>query len=329
MSLEEFLEDLGNVSEMHHRNIEDKTHFESTLLAKFDRFLPKQENNAVEEAANLAGDFHGEIIELAEIFRSRLTKMVPEFVSLFPKNSEFVKAVVNLKMQRPCEDWLDRPRQLAMSTSLATIDHSVLAKTLDDLEKTINTAERIQDAQQILTEFLSATVVQVAPALTTLLEDAELVARLIIAAGSLQRLASIPSANIVHIGKEHVARRQGGQGILSSSHLVTTAPISDQAKILKTLANKAGLAARMDAFRTSEPATGGGEAACQILKMAMERRLKTTPLQPRTVKPLPVPTTKEKTHRAGKRIRKKKEQIRTRVVASRMKFGVEENLGQI
>ena len=324
MSLEDFLADLAQVSEQQ-TAVSHISDYHSHALSRFQLLAQSSEtaSESLTAAASLATDFHKEISDIAEILKSRLATIGSDLASLFPKNSELIRVLVDIKCQRSSDAWLDRARCLALSTSLATTNQSAFLAVLEELSAetgVLAVAELIQNAQKQVTAFLSEAVVHVAPSLLALLDDAELVARLILAGGGLTRLAAIPSDNLVHVGKEHVARRHGAQGILASSHLVTTAAISDQQKILKTLANKCGLAARMDAFRTPV-GNGGSVDKKEFFKEALEKRLKTAPLQPRTVKPLPVPAGKEKTHRAGKRVRKKKELVRKRVVASRVTFG--------
>jgi U4/U6 small nuclear ribonucleoprotein PRP31 len=310
MSLEEFLSDLAEVT---HNRVVDAEEYQSVSLGDFALFVQKP---TMEQAASVAMTFQKEMGEIADIVRAKLTPILPQLVSLFPKTSDFIKVVLDLNAGRDSQTWLDRSKHLAMSTSLAFLDRSNLSRAMEGLQQVLSIAESIQSAQSSVAAYFAETVYQIAPSLTALLQDADLVARLVMAAGGLQRLATMPSANIVHVGKEHVNKKHGAQGILASSHLVTQAKLADQSKILKTLANKTGLAARVDAFKTTEAEKPA------VFREAMEKRLKVTPLQPRTVKPLPIPAPKEKKHRAGKRVRKQKEKVKARVAASRVNFGV-------
>lgn len=324
MSLEDFLADLGDVPDtsLQLAASAGSVEYKAASLSRFDQFNAIADDS-LDQATSLARDFHKEIAEIADITRTRLKGIAPELVSLFPKNSETVRVLVDLSHNRPSDAWLDRSRQLALSTSLATVDQDSFRQIIFDLQTVSHAADRILAAQQTITAFLTQTVPLYAPALMALLQEAELVARLILAAGGLPRLAALTGPALIHVGKEHAARRLGAQGILASSVLVTSAALADQPRVLKTLANKAVLAARVDAFRTPRAAMTAAQPSELIIKETFERRLKKTPLQPHVVKPLPVPTAhKEKTHRAGRRLRKKKEIIRQRVVASRIQFGV-------
>lgn len=129
----------------------------------------------------------------------------------------------------------------------------------------------LQQAREILEGYVSNAMQQMAPNVSALAGEA-IAARLIAAAGSLQRLAELPAGTIQVLGAEKALfqhLRKGTpppkHGIIFQHEWVNTAPKKKRGKIARSLAAKIAIAARADAFT-------GRDIAGQ-LREEMEKRL--------------------------------------------------------
>lgn len=109
---------------------------------------------------------------------------------------------------------------------------------------------------------------EVVPNLAALL-DGVLAARLLSEAGSLEKLAKMPSSTIQVLGAEKAMfRHMRGEGeapkhgVLFMHRYVRNAPEGERGKLARVLANKAAIAARLDRY--------GGEFKGEELRAAVE-----------------------------------------------------------
>ncbi len=121
-------------------------------------------------------------------------------------------------------------------------------------------------------EHLTSLMEQVAPNMTSILGPL-LSARLMSIAGSLDRLAKMPSSTIQVLGAEKAlfrslktGSRPPKHGIIFQHQSIHTAPKWQRGKIARALSSKLSIAARIDAF--------GGEFIGDKLKMQLEKRIK-------------------------------------------------------
>ena len=112
---------------------------------------------------------------------------------------------------------------------------------------------------------------EVAPNMTSILGPL-LSARLISIAGSLDRIAKMPSSTVQVLGAEKAlfrslktGTRPPKHGIIFQYQPIHAAPKWHRGKIARTLSSKLSIAARMDAF--------GGEFIGDKLKMQLEKRI--------------------------------------------------------
>jgi nucleolar protein 56 len=120
-------------------------------------------------------------------------------------------------------------------------------------------------------EHLNALMEEVAPNMTSILGPL-LSARLISIAGSLDRIAKMPSSTVQVLGAEKAlfrslktGTRPPKHGIIFQYQPIHAAPKWHRGKIARTLSSKLSIAARMDAF--------GGEFIGDKLKMQLEKRI--------------------------------------------------------
>ncbi len=133
-------------------------------------------------------------------------------------------------------------------------------------------AADMQEARETLETYVSNAMQQMAPNVSALVGET-IAARLIAAAGSLQRLAELPAGTIQVLGAEKALfqhLRKGTpppkHGIIFQHEWVNTAPKKKRGKIARSFAAKIAIAARADAFT-------GRDIAGQ-LREEMEDRLK-------------------------------------------------------
>ncbi|MEM2941998.1 MAG: C/D box methylation guide ribonucleoprotein complex aNOP56 subunit [Candidatus Bathyarchaeia archaeon] len=139
-------------------------------------------------------------------------------------------------------------------------------------------------------DLLSMMMEEVAPNTTAILGPL-LAARLMSIAGSLRRLAEMPSSTIQVLGAEKAlfrslktGSRPPKHGIIFQYQPLHTAPRWQRGKISRTLASKLSIAARIDAFR--------GEFIGDKLKESVEKRIRE--IQERYPAPPPVRSRNER-----------------------------------
>ena len=128
----------------------------------------------------------------------------------------------------------------------------------------------LQEARRSLEAHLDERLGELAPNLSAVLGRV-VAARLLSRAGSLQKLASMPSSTIQVLGAEKALFRsiKSGSdppkhGLLFQHHLIHSAPRWQRGKIARTIAAKAAIAARVDAY---------GEGLNETLVESMNRRV--------------------------------------------------------
>jgi nucleolar protein 56 len=147
-----------------------------------------------------------------------------------------------------------------------------------DLKSLTRFAERVAHLTEFregLQDYLHDKMTDIAPNLSALIGDV-VGARLINHAGSLTTLAKYPASTIQILGAEKALFRalktKGNTpkyGLIFNSSFIGRAKTKDKGRISRYLANKAAIAARIDAF-TDVPTTKFGEA----MKQQVEDRLR-------------------------------------------------------
>ena len=130
----------------------------------------------------------------------------------------------------------------------------------------------LYDNKELVEKYLEKLVRECAPNLSAIIQPL-IVARLIAMAGSLERLAMMPSSTIQVLGARkaiflHMTRgtKPPKHGILFQVKEIRTAPKKLRGKIARIIATKAALASRIDAF--------GGEFIGDRLKKEIEEEIK-------------------------------------------------------
>ncbi len=189
-----------------------------------------------------------------------------KIVSTFPNRKEIgFESLVGLGIkERLARDILTKARE-SMGGNLNEEDYRILkgiAKLWVDL----------YENKEIVEKYLENLVRECAPNLSAIIQPL-IVARLIAMAGSLERLAMMPSSTIQVLGARkaiflHMTRgtKPPKHGILFQVREIRTAPKKLRGKIARIIATKAALASRIDAF--------GGEFIGDKLKKEIEEEIK-------------------------------------------------------
>jgi nucleolar protein 56 len=125
---------------------------------------------------------------------------------------------------------------------------------LEAIRGLTSAAKSISDERKALEDYISHTMKKTAPNLTSLL-GAVLGARLIARAGSLEKLARMPSSSIQVMGAGEALFKHLRDGTPSPKHgliykhpLISGAPKKARGKMSRMLAGRAAIAARVDYF---------------------------------------------------------------------------------
>ena len=155
-------------------------------------------------------------------------------------------------------------------------------------------------------------------------------AKLIASAGGIHELARIPACNIQVIGSQKkvlnglsTASAQLHRGHLQHVDIAASAPPKFSMQIIRMLATKTALAARIDSCGTY-PTGIEGQKLRQGILLRFEKIM--APQQPKLRKPLPKPDDKVRKKRGGKKFRNmrlKYQMTMTRKLTNIMAFGAE------
>ena len=210
------------------------------------------------------------------------------------------------------------------------------ALTATPLQKLPDVVQLNSVADEILQLFSSKTRIlayiqsqmeKIAPNLNNLLGGA-VAANIVSAAGSIEKLATMPACNIQVLGlnRNHLPGMSNLNKFSSflsfSSFVQNSGPLKKKAE--KMLAYKVALAARIDFFSEFPNGCKGSEFLESLIQ-SLEKHEKVASTIKK--KPLPVPKELKKPHRGGKRIRaakKKYEMTEIRKQVNRVQFGVSE-----
>jgi len=214
------------------------------------------------------------------------------------------------------------------STTIGTpLPEKTLAAVIDSCEQVLT----LSDNKQRMLAFVESRMAVVAPNLSCLV-GTTIAAKLIGAAGGLHKLAALPSTVLQILGSKKRGELRGvgtsqvtHGGFISACDIVQNTPPALRNKVLRLVAGKGTLAARVDTF-----ADKGGGAVGQGFRDEIEVRA--TKLQepppPKSAKALPVPPESSGKRRGGRRLRKMKERYgmtQMRQLTNRVQFGQEED----
>jgi U4/U6 small nuclear ribonucleoprotein PRP31 len=215
-------------------------------------------------------------------------------------------------------------------TASTTIGTMLSEATLKEVTEACEQVLGLSEHKQRMLSYVESRMSTVAPNLSALV-GTTIAAKLIGQAGGLNKLASLPSTVLQVLGSKK--RSLSGMGTSQVMHggfiqhcdLVLNTPPALRNKVLRLVAGKSTLAARVDTF-----ADKGGGVIGRGFKDEIEMRATKLqePAPHREVKALPVPPESSGKRRGGRRLRKMKERYgmsQMRQLTNRVQFGQEED----
>ena len=224
-------------------------------------------------------------------------------------------------------------------TATTTIGTPLPEKTLAGVVESCEQVLQLSENKQTMLTYVESQMSVVAPNLSNLV-GTTIAAKLIGAAGGLHKLAALPSTVLQILGSKKRGGVSGGMGagvgggmgagvthggFIAFCDLVQNTPPALRNKVLRLVAGKGTLAARVDTFADK----GGGQVGQGFRDEIEVRATKLQePPPPKVTKALPVPPESSGKRRGGRRLRKMKERYgmtQMRQLTNRVQFGQEED----
>jgi len=283
-------------------------------------------------------DIDDEVEAIAKTIKDEYAHRFPELDSLILNPLDYARVVLKLGNEIDMSE-VDLSGILPSATIMVvtvtastTIGTPLPEKTLETVIDSCEQVLSLAENKTRLLAFVESKMQSVAPNLSNLVGTA-IAAKLIGAAGGLHKLAAMPSTVLQVLG--HKKRALGGMaqaqqfvhgGFLGSCDLVQNTPPALRNKVLRLVAGKGTLSARVDTF-----ADKGGGLVGQGFRDDIEVRATklAEPAPGKVVKALPVPPESSGKRRGGRRLRKMKERYgmtQMRQLSNRVRFGQEEDM---
>jgi nucleolar protein 56 len=171
----------------------------------------------------------------------------PDVSKQVNNHEEFVQLVNKLTQPSKIIEKID--------LSLAECIYLPMDKENEALIKSFSTSlVRLINSKRELEKFIEENMSKIAPNLSDLI-GSSLAARLVAKAGSLKKLAMLPSSTIQLLGAEKAlfsylreGKKPPKHGLIFQSPLINKAPSKERGKIARGLAGKLAIAAKADAF---------------------------------------------------------------------------------
>lgn len=221
------------------------------------------EDQLIIQTINNIEDLNKTINTLAKRLREWYELYNPEFSESVQDHERFVELIMKKDKGQLLKELKLKPEE-TMGADLKERD----VKPIIALAKQINDLYKLKDVQ---TKYLEERMDKVCPNMNAI-TGALIGAKLISLAGSLQRMAELPSSTIQLLGAEkalfrHLTNKKSlppKYGVLHEHPLIAKAKKKEHGKIARKLADKISLAVKVDYFK--------GEFIGDKLKMDLEKR---------------------------------------------------------
>ncbi|VVA91420.1 unnamed protein product [Arabis nemorensis] len=298
---------------------------------------PVDEYNLILDCNKLLVDIENEIFIVHNFIRDKYRTKFQELESIVHNAIEyaFVVKQIGNEMDLSLVDLKGLlPKATITAVSLTSLTTKGKPLTEDELQKTIEACDRVlglDSAKKKVHGFVESKMGSIAPNLSAIV-GSDVAAKLIGNAGGLSELAKMPACYVQLLGQKKKnldgfssATSQSRVGYLEQSEIFQTTPPGLRLRVIKLLAGKSTLAARVDDASGVDPSGTNGKA----LKEEILRKIKKCqePSPARQPKPFQVPDSEPKKRRGGRRLRKTKERYAVtemRKQANRIAFGVAE-----
>ncbi|KFK43784.1 hypothetical protein AALP_AA1G172100 [Arabis alpina] len=290
--------------------------------------------NLILDCNQLLVDIDYEICIVHNFIRDKYRRKFQELESIVLNAIEYATVVKQIGNEMDLS-LVDLKSLLLPTATITAVSLTAVTTSLpeDVLRKAIQACDRVLDldtTKKKVLGFLEAKMGSIAPNLSAIVGSG-VAAKLIGNAGGLSELAKLPACNVQLLGQKKKnllgfssATSQSRVGYLEQSEIFQTTPPSLRLRVIKLLAGKSTLAARVDASGGDPSGTNGIALKEEILIKIKKWQ---EPFPARQPKPLQVPDLEPKKRRGGRRLRKTKERYAVtemRKQANRMAFGVAE-----
>ena len=206
------------------------------------------DDNLITQASSAISELNKTASLLAKRLREWYELYCPEASKSLPDHEEFVNQILSSSKQELLKK-LKISEKESMGASLDKASVSQMLAFASLIKQVYDSRKQLANYQEQLMKKHCPNLAAVASPLTG--------AELIVQAGSLKRLAMLPSSTIQLLGAErelfrHLKdkkQRPPKAGVLHSHPLVTSAAKQEQGRIAKLLADKISIAVRVDYFK--------------------------------------------------------------------------------
>jgi len=262
-----------------------------------------------------------EIVKLSKLVRDTYAKRFMELEELVPYQLNYVRIVNALGNDLSTATIQERLKSIVEPGMLITIGmaaasnegEDLLKDEMEALMKTCSIIISLEESRNKITEFVKQNMIKYAPNITAVV-GSSIAAKLIGAAGGLEKLSQMSSANLKVLGRQRTvlggfsASNISREGFIRECDIVARTPANLEVRILRQLANKCTLAARIDGTRNVNVEDDGvrGKAFREDIERKLEKWMQPAPRK--KVRALKAPDMIKKKKRGGRRARQLKEE---------------------
>ncbi|KAF3331489.1 pre-mRNA processing ribonucleoprotein binding region-containing protein isoform X2 [Carex rostrata] len=303
---------------------------EGTFLVEDD-----PEYQLIVNCNSLSVDIENEIVIIHNFIRDKYRLKFPELESLVHHPIDYARVVKKIGNETDLtlvdlEGLLPSAVIMVVSVTASTttgkpLPEETLAKTIEACDRALT----LDSAKKKVLEFVESRMGYIAPNLSAIVGSA-VASRLVGSAGGLTALAKMPACNVQLLGfkRKNLAGMSKVSalhvGFLEQTEMFQSTPEPLRARVVRVLAAKSTLAARIDSIR-GDPTGKAGRDFREGIRKKVEKWQEPPPAK--LPKPLPVPDSEPKKKRGGRRLRKLKERYAITEMMkqkNRMPFGKQE-----
>ena len=291
------------------------------------------------ECNSISVEIGEELARIHKLIQDLFGKRFYDLESLVVNPLDYIRVVQRLApaeriSQVELGDLLPGPSVMVIKMSASNSVNDAVRLSEEQLQRVMDACEgalRLDASKVAILAFVESQMSIVAPNLSALV-GTNIAANLIGIAGGLLALSRLPASTVQVLGADRktlegfstVATVNKHAGFIFDCDLIQQTAPSFRKKVVRVLAPKCSLAARLDTYSLDQSDAEGQSMREEILKK-VEKWQERPPAK--QIKALPAPDDKVRPTRGGKRMRKMKERYAVteyRKHANRMSFGVAE-----
>ena len=317
-------------------------HIEDLMVQNGGQTDSEAEYTAIISCNEMVIDADTEVQIIAKSIKDTYAKRFPELESLIPNPLDYARVVLKLGnetdlTQVDLTGILPSASIMVVTVTASTTAGTVLPEAaLQNLQDACEQVLKLSSHKQKMLAFVESRMATVAPNLSAIV-GTQVAAKLIGAAGGLDKLAALPSTVLQVLGsKKRGSGALGGMasntglevkhaGFIQRCDLIQNTPPQLRTKVMRLVAGKCTLACRADSYGDSKDGQIGDTFKEDIEQKAIKMQ---EPPPPKEVKALPIPPEASGKRRGGRRLRKMKERFgmtQMRQLTNRVQFGQEED----